>query len=86
MDYITLFSILIGFIALAIYLKSPNKSHEENQEKIILNKLNNAEFSSSGYWIPIELSWQLDHPLLSADSLIQRQLRFLSRIIISDEI
>jgi|TARA_B110000438_G_C15752164_1_gene623492 hypothetical protein len=41
MDYITLFSILIGFIALAIYLKSPNKSNEENQEKIILDKLNN---------------------------------------------
>ena len=41
MDYITLLSILIGFIALAIYLKSPNKSNEENQEKIILDKLNN---------------------------------------------
>ena len=41
MDYITLLSILIGFIALALYLKSPHKSNEENKEKLIIEKLNN---------------------------------------------
>ena len=50
MDYITLLSILIGFIALALYLKSPHKSNEENKEKLIIEKLNNDITAPTSKW------------------------------------